>query len=145
MVAVYAAYLWRLEHIGHNWNLIMAEPVPPFYLFLAKLLVVTKLVLLTQAFVFVLYWFCGRDLYILVAQQQLDRKQNQRTSRPAKFQGFAWYVWPYCLMQRGMNANQSSDMLADSYLGFALACVGWLALILLAVQLLLSHQDVKVR
>ncbi len=49
MVAVYAAYLWRLEHIGHNWNLIMAEPVPPFYLFLAKLLVVTKLVLLTQA------------------------------------------------------------------------------------------------
>ena len=23
MVAVYAAYLWRLEHIGHNWNLIM--------------------------------------------------------------------------------------------------------------------------
>lgn len=60
MVAVYAAYLWRLEHIGHNWNLIMAEPVPPFYLFLAKLLVVTKLVLLTQAFVFVLYWFCGR-------------------------------------------------------------------------------------
>ncbi len=34
----------------------MAEPVPPFYLFLAKLLVVTKLVLLTQAFVFVLYW-----------------------------------------------------------------------------------------
>ena len=60
MVEVYAAYLWRLEHIGHNWNLIMAEPVPPFYLFLAKLLVVTKLVLLTQAFVFVLYWFCGR-------------------------------------------------------------------------------------
>ena len=59
MVAVYAAYLWRLEHIGHNWNLIMAEPVPPFYLFLAKLLVVTKLVLLTQAFVFVLYWFSG--------------------------------------------------------------------------------------
>ena len=60
MVAVYAAYLWRLEHMGHNWNLIMAEPVPPIYLFLAKLLVVTKLVLLTQAFVFVLYWFCGR-------------------------------------------------------------------------------------
>lgn len=56
-----------------------------------------------------------------------------------------WYARPYCLMQRGMNANQSSDMLADSYLGFALACVGWLALILLAVQLLLSHQDVKVR
>ena len=116
MVAVYAAYLWRLEHIGHNWNLIMAEPVPPFYLFLAKLLVVTKLVLLTQAFVFVLYWFCGRV-----------------------FAGFTAPPPAITIF------NQSSDMLADSYLGFALACVGWLALILLAVQLLLSHQDVKVR
>lgn len=28
MVAAYAAYLWRLEHMGHNWNLIMAAPVP---------------------------------------------------------------------------------------------------------------------
>ena len=177
--AVYAAYLWRLEHIGHNWNLIMAEPVPPFYLFLAKLLVVTKLVLLTQAFVFVLYWFCGRvfagftapppaiTIFYLVrsvlgglavvAAQLLFSMVIRSFALPV-FLGLAggvsgmllasrgyWYAWPYCLMQRGMNANQSSDMLADSYLGFALACVGWLALILLAVQLLLSHQDVKVR
>ena len=27
MVAIYASYLWRLEHLGHNWNLIMAVPV----------------------------------------------------------------------------------------------------------------------
>lgn len=33
MVAAYAAYLWRLEHMGHNWNLIMAAPVPPLDLF----------------------------------------------------------------------------------------------------------------
>ena len=179
MVAVYAAYLWRLEHIGHNWNLIMAEPVPPFYLFLAKLLVVTKLVLLTQAFVFVLYWFCGRvfagfttpppaiTIFYLVRSvlgglavvaAQLLFSMGIRSFALPVFLGLAggvsgmllasrgyWYAWPYCLMQRGMNANQSSDMLADSYLGFALACVGWLALILLAVQLLLSHQDVKVR
>ena len=26
MVATYAAYLWRLEHLGHNWNLIMQAP-----------------------------------------------------------------------------------------------------------------------
>lgn len=26
MVAIYAAYLWRLEHLGHNWNMIMASP-----------------------------------------------------------------------------------------------------------------------
>lgn len=38
MVSAYAAYLWRLEHLGHNWNLIMAAPVRPFALFAAKLL-----------------------------------------------------------------------------------------------------------
>ena len=35
LVGLYAAYLWRLEHLGHNWNLIMSQPVPPLYLFMA--------------------------------------------------------------------------------------------------------------
>lgn len=60
MVAIYASYLWRLEHIGHNWNLIMSAPVRPFALFFAKFVVVLKLVLLTQLFVFVLYCLCGK-------------------------------------------------------------------------------------
>ena len=55
MVATYAAYLWRLEHLGHNWNLIMASPVPPLDLFAAKFAVVTKLALLTHGFVFALF------------------------------------------------------------------------------------------
>ena len=49
--STYAAYLWRLEHLGHNWNLIMASPVPPLDLFAAKFAVVTKLALLTHDFV----------------------------------------------------------------------------------------------
>lgn len=60
MVATYAAYLWRLEHLGHNWNLIMASPVPPLDLFTAKFAVVTKLALLTHSFVFALFVFCGK-------------------------------------------------------------------------------------
>ena len=60
MVAAYAAYLWRLEHLGHNWNLIMASPVEPLALFAAKFVVVAKLALLTHAFVFTLYVFCGK-------------------------------------------------------------------------------------
>lgn len=60
MVGVYSAYLWRLEHMGHNWNLIMTAPVRPLDLFLAKYIVVIKLVLLTQALVFGLYVFCGK-------------------------------------------------------------------------------------
>ena len=60
MVATYAAYLWRLEHLGHNWNLIMASPVRPMDLFAAKFAVVTKLALLTHGFVFALFVFCGK-------------------------------------------------------------------------------------
>lgn len=60
MAATYAAYLWRLEHLGHNWNLIMASPVPPLDLFAAKFAVVTKLALLTHGFVFALFVFCGK-------------------------------------------------------------------------------------
>lgn len=60
MVATYAAYLWRLEHLGHNWNLIMASPIPPLDLFAAKFAVVTKLSLLTHGFVFALFVFCGK-------------------------------------------------------------------------------------
>ena len=60
MVATYAAYLWRLEHLGHNWNLIMASPVPLLDLFAAKFAVVTKLALLTHGFVFALFVFCGK-------------------------------------------------------------------------------------
>ena len=37
LIGVYAAYLWRLEHRGHNWNLIMTAPVRPFCLYFAKL------------------------------------------------------------------------------------------------------------
>lgn len=60
MVGAYAAYLWRLEHLGHNWNLIMAMPVRPLDLFAAKFVVVAKLALLTHGYVFVLFVVCGK-------------------------------------------------------------------------------------
>lgn len=60
LVGVYAAYLWRLEHLGHNWNLIMTAPVPRFDLFAAKLIVVLKMALLTQAWVCALYVAFGK-------------------------------------------------------------------------------------
>lgn len=60
MVGAYAAYLWRLEHLGHNWNLIMAMPVRPLDLFAAKFVVVAKLALLTHTYVFALFVVCGK-------------------------------------------------------------------------------------
>ena len=59
-VGAYAAYLWRLEHLGHNWNLIMAMPVRPLDLFTAKFVVVAKLALLTHGYVFALFVVCGK-------------------------------------------------------------------------------------
>ena len=60
LVGLYAAYLWRLEHLGHNWNLIISQPVPPLYLFLAKLAVVFKMALLTQGWMLTLYLLSGK-------------------------------------------------------------------------------------
>lgn len=60
LVGIYAAYLWRLEHLGHNWNLILTLPVPRVWLFLAKLAAVAKMVLLTQLWVYTLYVVCGK-------------------------------------------------------------------------------------
>ena len=129
MVSAYAAYLWRLEHLGHNWNLIMAAPVRPFALFAAKLLVVVKLMCFTQCFVFVLYVACGR-LVGGIAGMLIGNK------------GYA-LLWPYCLMQQGMNANRSTDVLAGNVLPFLLACAGWLAVVLLTAKVLLEKMDVK--
>lgn len=60
LIAVYSAYLWRLEHFGHNWNAILSAPVHPVCLFVAKFVVVIKLEILTQIWVGVLYVLCGK-------------------------------------------------------------------------------------
>ena len=142
MVATYAAYLWRLEHLGHNWNLIMASPVPPLDLFAAKFAVVTKLALLTHGFVFALFVFCGKvfahlpglppvtlPLFLLrgllgalaVIAAQLVLAMVIRSFAVPIFLGLLGGItgifisskgfgilWPYSLMQLGMNSNKSA-------------------------------------
>lgn len=60
LIGVYSAYLWRLEHRGHNWNLIMTAPVRPFCLYFAKFCAVTKMALLTQAWLLALFAIGGK-------------------------------------------------------------------------------------
>ena len=161
MVAAYAAYLWRLEHMGHNWNLIMTAPVKPMCLFTAKFVVVAKLALLTHAFVFVLYVFCGRvfahfsgwppielPLFLIrgalgalaVIAAQLVLAMIIRSFAVPIFLGLLGGIvglfisskgyallWPYALMQMGMNANRREDALAGQYGLFVLSCILWLA------------------
>lgn len=62
MMGVYAAYLWRLEHLGGNMNTLMTMPVRPFCFFSAKGAAVCAVTLLTQGWVFALFVFCGKVL-----------------------------------------------------------------------------------
>ena len=52
-------------------------------------------------------------------------------------------LWPYCLMQQGMNANRSEDMLAGNAVPFLLACAGWLAVVFVIAGVVLEKRDVK--
>ncbi len=60
MAAIYAAWLWRLEHLGHNWTLVLSMPVPPLCLVLAKLAATFKLALFTQMWMWLLFFGCGK-------------------------------------------------------------------------------------
>ena len=177
MVAAYAAYLWRLEHLGHNWNLIMAAPIRPMCLFAAKFVVVAKLALLTQAFVFALYVFCGKafahfpgwppaelPLFLLrgalgalaVIAAQLVLSMIIRSFAVPIFLGLLGGIagmlagakgysllWPYALMQMGMNANKSEDVLSGRYVPFLLSCMLWTAGMFAAAWLAMKKRDVK--
>ena len=52
-------------------------------------------------------------------------------------------LWPYSLMQLGMNSNKSADALAGSYGLFAASCLGWLAVFFLLAHFLLRRCDVR--
>lgn len=67
IIAVYCSYLCRLEHTNHNWNTAMTAPVPRGYLFLAKLLIVSGMVMLTQAWIGVLFVISGKLAGLTVA------------------------------------------------------------------------------
>lgn len=60
LIGLYCSYLWRLEHLNNNWNVLMTTPVPVRNVFLSKLAVVFKVTLLTQLWVGVLYFVCGK-------------------------------------------------------------------------------------
>jgi ABC-2 type transport system permease protein len=60
IIGVYCSYLWRLEHAHYNWNSFMTAPVPVFYLYFAKLAAAWGMVILTQAWIGILFVFSGK-------------------------------------------------------------------------------------
>lgn len=60
LIGLYCSYLWRLEHLNNNWNVLMTTPIPVRNVFLAKLAVVFRVTLLTQLWLGILYFLCGK-------------------------------------------------------------------------------------
>lgn len=62
LIAICCAYLWRLEHLNHNWNMIMTAPVPVASIFLSKLMIIGLLICVVQGILFLLYYAAGHLL-----------------------------------------------------------------------------------
>ncbi|MCM3342140.1 ABC transporter permease [Paenibacillus sp. MER TA 81-3] len=59
LIAICCSYICRLEHLNRNWNMVMTSPVSVASVFLAKLIVVSILILFAQALFMGLYWLAG--------------------------------------------------------------------------------------
>lgn len=60
LIGIYCSYICRLEHLNHNWNLIMCMPTKISNIFISKLITVSILNLITQAIVGILYYIVGK-------------------------------------------------------------------------------------
>lgn len=60
LVALYCSYLWRLEHLEHNWNVLMTMPVSVRDIFLGKLVIIVKVTVVTQLWIYLLFCLCGK-------------------------------------------------------------------------------------
>lgn len=60
LVALYCAYIWRVEHLNHNWNQLMTMPVPVSFVFLSKLFLALGCTVFLQLWMWVLFVVTGR-------------------------------------------------------------------------------------
>lgn len=60
LIALYSSYLWRLEHTGNNWNILMTMPVSAKNIFAGKLGIILTVTLFTQLWVYLLYIVGGK-------------------------------------------------------------------------------------
>ncbi len=60
LIALYCAYLWRLEHLNHNWNLLKSSPIPLADIYWGKLAVIVKVTIITQLWLSILFLLAGK-------------------------------------------------------------------------------------
>lgn len=60
LIAILCSYLWRLEHLNKNWNMLMTAPVLAAGIFLAKWIAAGVLLMFVQLFFLALYVLGGK-------------------------------------------------------------------------------------
>lgn len=60
LLAVYCAWIWRLEHTDHNFNSFLTAPVSAWVLYLGKLIPAIAVSVLAQAIIGVLFVISGK-------------------------------------------------------------------------------------
>lgn len=60
MIALYCSYIWRVEHLNHNWNSLMTMPVPVRDIFLSKLALAFACTVALQLWMWVLFLVSGK-------------------------------------------------------------------------------------
>lgn len=60
MIGIYCAYIMRLEQNNHNWNRTLTMPVPKSEIFLAKLITVTFMILISEIWIGALLIISGK-------------------------------------------------------------------------------------
>lgn len=60
MIGVYCSYIMREEQNNHNWNKMLTMPVPRSMIFIAKLITVSFMILLSEVWIGVLFVLSGK-------------------------------------------------------------------------------------
>ena len=67
MIGIYCAYIMRLEQNNHNWNKTLTMPVPKSEIFLAKLITVTFMILISEIWIGALLVLSGKIIGMTAA------------------------------------------------------------------------------
>lgn len=62
LIALYCSYIWRIEHLNHNWNSLMTMPVAVADVFLSKLCLALVCTVALQLWLWVLFVVTGRTV-----------------------------------------------------------------------------------
>lgn len=64
LIAIYCSYLWRMENQNKNRHMLLTSPVPVRDIFLGKMAVITRIIIFTQFWVFILFILSGKLVHL---------------------------------------------------------------------------------